>query len=267
MRLTTEDGGDLVEPSASQLDVALSRLGLPGNGFAILDKADQCYIQTSGSRADGYIIEYRNGNDREHYSSVRTDISHKEMVAIFQAYLNGGNWKSLIEWSNGYAKTNNRRSARKRDSIVNGWFLSLFFAIGITAFSIGIYTAIDTRQFLQRAIEVPGTVVKMVRRGSRTYGPIVEYKDREGRGHTLYSSRSSNPPSFFAGESVVVVYDPSDADFPRNAKIRTFGELWGGVLFACVFGCFFVGIPSAIWIIVRRQTDTARVAQHRDKGA
>jgi hypothetical protein len=259
MRLTTEDGGDLVEPSASQLDVALSRLGQPGNGFAILGKTEQCYIQTSGSRADGYTIEYRNGNDREHYSSVRSDIPHIEMVAAFQAYRVGGNWRSLIEWSNGQFKKRHRSSARKRDSIAERWLLALFFAIGTISISIGIYRAFNTQQFLRRAIEVPGTVVRMVQRGD-TYAPIVEYKDREGHVRTLHTSQSSSPPSFFAGEGVVVVYDPSDANFPLNAKIRSFGELWGGVLFASAFGCFFVGIPSAIWVILRRQRDAARVA-------
>lgn len=258
MQLTTEDGTEQVEPGTSQLSAALSRLGLPGNGFAILGKGAQYYIQTTGSRADGYIVEYRNGSEQEHYTSVRSDISQKEMVAVFEAYRIGENWRSSIEWSNNFHKKNNRRSNKKSNSNGITWLLSLFFAIGAISISIGIYQTIKRQQFLQRTVEVPGTVVKMVQRGN-TYAPIVEYMDQEGRAHTLHTSLSSNPPSFYEGESVVVVYDPSDVAFPLNAKIRTFGELWGGVLFAFVFGCFFVGISSACWVIFRRRTGVSHV--------
>jgi hypothetical protein len=179
MRLTTEDGGDLVEPSKSQLSASLSRLGLPGNGFAILGKTDQCYIQTSGSRADGYIIECRNGNDREHFSSLKSDISQKEMVAVFEEYRVNGNWRSSIEWSSDLPKKRNRNSYNKLNSNGITWLLALFVLIGIISISIGIYQAINRQQFLQRAVEVPGNVVQMVQRRN-TYAPIVEYKDKEG---------------------------------------------------------------------------------------
>ena len=249
MKLSTEDGVEIDSPGAEQLAGALARLGLPGNGYAILERSELHYIQTSGSRADGYVVEYREGDEATHRGSKRSDIAHAEMVKVFQAYRRGGDvWKRELEWQPGFA----RGGSRQRRALDGGsrWMLGLFFLIGCIAISIAGYLAVDTQRFLQRATEVPGTVVRMVRRDS-TSAAVVDYRDHSGEPHTLESVWSSSPPAFATGQRVTVLYDPQAADVALHARIRSFGELWGGALFASVFGAMFAGIPALIWITTR----------------
>lgn len=259
MRLTTEQEGDIVEPSAPQVERALDRLALPGNGYAILAAADQTYIQTSGSRSAGYIVEYRNGSEAEHYSSKRRDISHREMVQLFLAYHSRGNWRAPVEWVNAYRSTVKGQASKFHFSKGHKFLLAVFLAIGATSISAGGYAAFNVQRLLQRAVEVPGTVVKMVQRGNM-YSPIVEYTDQRGNLRTLHTSQSSSPPSFYAGQKVLVVYDPSDEDFPLNAKMRTFSELWGAPIFLFAFGTMFAGIAGAQWFIISRRRSGSRDA-------
>lgn len=249
MELTTEDGTVVSKPSTQQLQAALAKLGLPGNGFAILATASQHYLQVAGSRADGYVAEYRDGSERSHHSSKETNLSHQQMVDLMSAYLNGGPWKALTGWQHGFAK----EGPTGRPSKGHRAIVMLFFAIGGISLGASAYFAYTTHRFLQRAVEVPGKVTKMVRRGDQTYAPIVEYVDLTGQRRVLHSSFSSNPPSFYEGESVKVVYDPADSNFPLGARIRSFGQLWGATLFTLVFGAVFGGIAGAHWLVVFRR--------------
>jgi len=102
MNLQTENGTSLAQPSAAQLADALDALGTRDNGFAILESADEHYLQTTGKRESGYVVEYREGSEQSHHQSVRTDIPHAQMVRVFQAYLAGEPWKQQLEWAAGF---------------------------------------------------------------------------------------------------------------------------------------------------------------------
>lgn len=253
LRLTTEENGEIAQPSALDVTRALDRLGLPGNGYAVLAGGDQTYIQTTGSRADGYIVEYRDGSESEHYSSLKRDVPHPQMVELFLAYHGGREWRSLIQWYKTSPGGAARSAGKSSFSRGHKLLLLLFCTIGVVSIVVGGVLAFNVRQLLEKAVEVPGTVVKMVRRGGSrgdTYAPIVEYTDHTGRLRVLHSARSSSPPSFYVGEKVVVVYDPADPEFPLHAKIRTFAELWSGTIFAVVFGSAFCAIAGAHWFIL-----------------
>lgn len=253
MRLTTEDGTELINPDAEQLTLALSRLGLRGNGFAILGSADQAYIQASGSRANTYIIEYRDGDETKHFTSRRTDISHREMLALFEAYRTGDDWKERIGWKKEFARSSRRVATKSGESTLYLFAVGFLFTIGVLALAASIYFAFETKQLLQRAIETPGTVVEIVKRvstgnGRVSYAPIVEYKDHKGRTQKVLRASGASPPAYYVGEGVVVIYDPSDVDYPRNARIRTFGEVWGDAVWTLLMGIGFAGISGAhLW--------------------
>lgn len=247
MELTTENGTNIRDPSEEDLRSTLGKLGLPGNGFAILAASAQHYIQVAGSKVDGYVVEYREGSERTHHSSA-DDLPHQRMVDLLAAYLSGGTWKSMVTWKSSIRTTRPARRPTDGHKAV----LILLFLVGLVSLASSAYFAYTTQQFLARAVEVPGLVVRLVQRGS-TYAPVVEYVDLQGHRRTLHSNLSSSPPSFFQGEEVKVVYDPTDPSFPLSAKISSFWQVWWTPLFALIFGAGFTGIPLAQWLILFRR--------------
>lgn len=248
MNLTTEDGTAIRDPTADELHAALDRLGLRGNGYAILEDSEQQYLQVAGSRADGYVAEYREGSEETHHSSAVSNLTHQQVLELLEAYRNGGSWKSMISWRRGMGAGSAGKSSTKAGT-AQRTLLVLFFLIGAVSLGAAAYTAITTRQFLQHAVSVPGKVVRL---SAWSYAPTVEYVDLTGHSRTLVSTSGTRPPSFFKGESVRVLYDPADPQFPLSAKIASFHQLWGGVIFGLIFCVAFWGAALVYWILALR---------------
>ena len=163
----------------------------------------------------------------------------------------------MIAWqSSSHARRPAGRAPARRQapSTAHMLIVGLFFLIGVTSLAWGTHDGYATYQFLQRSVEVPGKVVRLVPDGNRqqTYSTVVEYSDLRGNKWMLRSSWHSSSPWFYPGEKVNVVYDSTDHDYPPTAKIATFGELWGSLAFYFIFGMSFSGITLAHWIIWRR---------------
>ena len=66
----------------------------------------------------------------------------------------------------------------------------------------------------------PGLVVKLQEKdssdGDTTYAAVVEYRDQRGENFDFVDSFSSKPPAYFAGQRVIVLYNPND---PHEAQI------------------------------------------------
>jgi hypothetical protein len=85
--------------SDRQIEESLRSLTGDGDSFAILARADQTYIQTSGDPHNGFVLEYRDGSEEEHYSCSNVDLTIDKVVGAFQSYLaNDDKWKSDLEW-------------------------------------------------------------------------------------------------------------------------------------------------------------------------
>lgn len=252
MKLTTEDGTVVLDPSSSELQDALDRLGLRGNGYAVLEASEDHYLQVTGSRADGYLAEYREGSERTHHSSTTGDLTHQQMIDLLEAYRAGGSWKSSITWRAGF----NDGRARWSPARAHKALVILFAFIGVVCVAGGAYLGVTLHQFLQRAVSVPGKVVRLSQSG-RTYAPVVDYVDLAGHARTLVSATGSRPPAFFEGEPVTVLYDPADPAFPLGAKIGSFGQLWGATLFLLIFGAAFGGIALLHGLLVFRKRRAA----------
>ncbi len=248
VKLTTEDGTLISNPDASDLQAALDRLGLKGNGYATLETSEENYIQVAGSRADGYIAEYREGSEQTHHSSAAGSLAHPQMIELLEAYRGGGSWKSMISWRLGFSTAPSRKGSGRGHKAL----LMLFFFVAAVSLASSAYFGSTTHRFVQRAVRVPGKVVRLSH-VTRTYAPIVEYVDLTGQPRTLFSTTGSRPPSFFKGEVVTVLYDPEDPEFPLGAKIDTFEQLWGGTLFGVIFGTAFGGIALAHWMLIFRR--------------
>lgn len=62
------NGDTLTEPVTDELiSRSVSSLTGEGDSFAILAKAPEVYMQTSGGPSQGFVLEYRNGSEDEHY--------------------------------------------------------------------------------------------------------------------------------------------------------------------------------------------------------
>ena len=98
MRLETEEGSAIDEPTDENLREALSGLGGAAGSFAILTRADRPpeYVQTAGE-ADQLLVEYREG--KKHHRAEGEALPLQEVVALFQAYNRGDEaWREMVPW-------------------------------------------------------------------------------------------------------------------------------------------------------------------------
>lgn len=85
--------------SNRQIEGSIRSLTGDGDSFAILARADQEYIQTSGDPGNGFVLEYRDGSEEEHYSCTNVELSAEQVIRAFQSYLAvDDKWKSELEW-------------------------------------------------------------------------------------------------------------------------------------------------------------------------
>ena len=102
VELTTEDGTVIRDIGRSELQAALGKLGSSDNGYAILEAAPEHYIQVAGNDAEGFVVEYREGSEENHHSSIATDLPREKIVELMTAYLDRGSWKGMIAWQSGF---------------------------------------------------------------------------------------------------------------------------------------------------------------------
>lgn len=81
------------------IDESIRSLTGEGDSFAILARASEIYMQTSGGPSYGFVLEYRNGSAEEHYSCSNFELTADEVVWAFQSYLaDDGQWETELEW-------------------------------------------------------------------------------------------------------------------------------------------------------------------------
>lgn len=94
------NGDTINEPVTTDLIARYIRsLGGDGDSFAILARGPQVYMQTAGDDDDGFMLEYRNGSESEHYVCSNPHLTHNDVIQAMQRYLeNDSRWKTDIEW-------------------------------------------------------------------------------------------------------------------------------------------------------------------------
>lgn len=143
--------------------------------------------------------------------------------------------------------------------------LPIFFIVGLSLTAGGINSAVDTRDFIAVAARADGEVVRLERRmgsdDSSTYYPVVRFQSPNRQEAIEFESGSgSNPPAFEEGEVVAVLYHP---EYPRNAKIDSFFQLWGLAVILGGIGIVFVIIPVGSWFFsMRRKKRAAYLRMH-----
>jgi hypothetical protein len=88
----------IAEPALDQVFEYLMQLADNSDGFLILARADQDYVQATA----GYYVEFRQGSEDKHFSSVRDDLSLDEAKVIFEKYYNGDEgFQTVVEFKAG----------------------------------------------------------------------------------------------------------------------------------------------------------------------
>jgi len=99
MKLETETGATIDNPSDEQIDSALRELVESGGGFAILSELEQVYIQTADNGMGECTLEYREGSEENHYCSTSEELSIDEVIKAFQDYARSHKaWKNRFQW-------------------------------------------------------------------------------------------------------------------------------------------------------------------------
>ena len=132
-------------------------------------------------------------------------------------------------------------------------------ALGLLLLGAAVYQIAVTTTWLKRAVEVEGTVVRMLshtdKDGDVTFKPIVRFSTADGKTIEFYSSFSSNPPAYRIEQSVRVVYLPEE---PERAAIRSFLSLWMGSLVLGLIGAILFGIGAVVLVAGRRVSAGSR---------
>jgi hypothetical protein len=97
MRLSLEDGQVIDHPSPLSIASALTSLKFDGNSFAILERTDATYLQTSMQSSDEFIIEYQDGSLDKHFRASAFDLS--DVTDAFKAYaVQNESWITQFDW-------------------------------------------------------------------------------------------------------------------------------------------------------------------------
>ena len=78
---------------------ALASLTGEGDSFAILSRDEMTYIQTSGGKATGFVLEYQAGSPDQHFHSAETDLDLEAVTRAFERYAaDDPSWRSVATW-------------------------------------------------------------------------------------------------------------------------------------------------------------------------
>jgi hypothetical protein len=148
-----------------------------------------------------------------------------------------------------------------RSGMLKGW-LYIALTFGVAFGLVGLSFGITQVRFLVRARKADAHVVNLLRDQEGTFRPELEYVTPSGQIARITFSTGSDPPDYYVGESVPILFDPEQ---PAHAIPNTF---WGRWLFTVIFGGFglvacVVGvIPFAVRSVrrrrMRRLLDTGR---------
>jgi len=130
---------------------------------------------------------------------------------------------------------------------------TIFSIIGIGFLVGGLIDYQKTVEFLENAIVVSGEVTeiqKIRRADGPVYKPVIRYTDHTGKQREFVANYATNPPAYFEGEILEVLYDPNDPEYPLHVRVNDGFGRWLRPVGLSVFGGFFllvVGFASYLY--------------------
>ena len=121
----------------------------------------------------------------------------------------------------------------------------VFLLLGSVMIVYGLKLFYDTVIFLRAAARTIGTVIRFD--GAQNSNPqgknlaVFEYRTNDGSVYQLTSTVVTDPPAYEIGDTATLLYHKRN---PRNARIKSFTELWLVQVLLIVFGiiCSFTGL-------------------------
>lgn len=94
------DGKISNHPTAQDIATALRSLDDGTASFAILGTGELTYIQVTGTGYQGFILEYQDGSQHQHYYCEQS-LSLGDVITTFQAYVEGNEkqWRTPFCWT------------------------------------------------------------------------------------------------------------------------------------------------------------------------
>lgn len=98
MQLETGSGSSVSSPSLEEIDAALAAC-FDDDAFVILSQDEQIYLQTTGTAASGFLVEYRDGSEVAHFQSAGANVPLASTQEIFRLYAKGDSaWRDKLSW-------------------------------------------------------------------------------------------------------------------------------------------------------------------------
>jgi hypothetical protein len=117
------------DPTDKQIEAALNDY-CGDCGFVVLEIGGDSYtyIQAAGSLREGFVVEYQNGDVKDHWASKAHDVDAKTVLSVVQLYAKnpkGTDWKAKIEWvHDDFQKrlgfVNDKQAADKKPTLKSG---------------------------------------------------------------------------------------------------------------------------------------------------
>lgn len=137
----------------------------------------------------------------------------------------------------------------------------IFSLVGAILFAIAGFTFYNQQQFLDKAHVASGKVIEVRKdrssKNGRTFYPIVEFIDEQGKTIRFNSSFSTSPPAYEVGELVEVYYEYNK---PYRAEIKGFFPQWLTVLISGTMCLIFSSLGIVILSISGRVKKKREVA-------
>jgi hypothetical protein len=163
----------------------------------------------------------------------------------------------LIGFSRAMREAAARMQRPKRPVIA--WFLIAGASICL---AVAVSASLYSWHFVSTAARATGTVTELrehtdKEHDSTSYAPTFSFRDAAGVEHTVVSTLYSSPPQHRIGETVPVLYRPTD---PQSARVDGYWYLWGLPTITGLLGGFYlpVGLVVLFWPRIaarfRRQT-------------
>lgn len=256
MQLEIENQPTQYISSTEELRQALEMVGKGDSSFAVLGRERQHYIQTA-RLGQGFIVEFRNGSDDQHYSSKRTNLSQPEMIAVFLAYYEGReNWPTMLQWEPPLRSLRPAKQLRPR-KLATRRNAAIVFVAGILAL-LGSHLQHLQAEDLERNLgETTGLVLTAKETGVRNRGRWLDVKVRytvDGKA-LVFDDRLSGV-TYRPDDVVPVIYDTRDP--AGTSQVGTAGDIWKGYYFLLVTSAGFGLVAGVLFILAQRRSSVHR---------
>lgn len=136
---------------------------------------------------------------------------------------------------------------------------TIFSIIGVLFLAAGLSSYHETVKFLDDAIVVEGKVIDLREiRGSNNsmFKPVIQYTDHDGEQRIFMPKFATNPPAYFKGENLELIYDPRDPKHPLHVRINDTLGLWLEPIGFSAFGAFFLFVVIVTSYVYKRGGET-----------